>query len=199
MKIMCDFGNIDVKAVQKDRYCVIEHAELRHLAEQFGVVTDIQSGPTVAPFSEGIEAVCTVAARCRHRQVTDIGEANPLNLSGSCQKMYPARVAYLRAKDRAIIHCLNITAVDDKNQPLCVTSSQEVTFAKAEGRIARPADVPDEMLFGPYKGQKISELFSSGKANYLFNFLKTAKAPDDPKCLAQYNYVLSLETAGGVA
>lgn len=199
MKIVSSFGITEVKAVQKDRYCIIDHADLHRIGNEYGVITDIASGPSIVPFADGIEAVCTVTARCGRRQVTDIGEANPLNLSGPCQKMYPARVAFLRAKDRAIIHCLDIRAVDDQNRPLCVTSSQEMTFTKAEGRIARPSDVPDEMLFGPYKGQKISEILGTGKANYLFNFLKSVKAPEDPRCAAQYNYILSLETAGGVA
>ena len=200
MKIIINDQEVEMKkAVQKDRYCVIDHSELQQLAAKYGVIADIKNGPSIVPFGDGIEAVCTVTARCGHRQVTDIGEANPLNLSGPCQKTYPARVAYLRAKDRAIIHCLDIRAVDDQNRPLCVTSSQEVTFTKAEGKLSRPDNVPDEMLFGPYKGQKISAILGTGKANYLFNFLKSAKAPDDPKCAAQYNYILSLETAGGVA
>lgn len=200
MKILLyDGSNVEVNVTIKDHYCIIPHDDLGRLAHAYGVITTIQSGPSVAPFADGVEAVCTVTAKCGHRTVMDIGEANPLNLAGPCQKMYPARVAYLRAKDRAIIHCLDIRAVDDKNDPLCVTSSQEVTFTKTEGRVYRPSDVPDELLFGPYKGQKISDIMGTGKMNYLFNFLMSVKAPEDPKCAAQYNYLLSLETTGGVA
>ena len=115
---------------------IIEHKELERIMLQRKIACKVES-PTILTFPDGgLEVVYQVMLKDEQsgKIVIGIGESNPANLETEIARQYPAKIAYNRAIDHAMIQILDLPGRTYSN-----TEIQRIKEAPAVNMDTRPA------------------------------------------------------------